>query len=146
MSLEQKIEENTAAVVALTKMLASAKVAVPTAGSTTTETAAAPKKGPGRPPKEKPAPDNDDGLGLGGDDDGLGLGGEEEERAYTYDDLKKLMTELRDTGGANANIQACKDVLKKFKIANFKEFEEREDEFNAFADHVRQKIAAAKKG
>lgn len=142
MSLEQKIEENTAAVVALTKMLSSAKLALP--ADTKNGETTPPKKGPGRPPKEKP--NDDDGLGLGGDDDGLGLGGEEEERAYTYDDLKKLMTELRDTGGANKNIQACKDTLKKFKIANFKEFEEREDEFNAFADHVRKEIAKVKKG
>lgn len=142
MSLEQKIEENTAAVVALTKMLSSAAIKMPADKNAATDSA--PKKGPGRPPKEKPADDNDDGLGLD-NDDGLGLGGEEE-RAYTYEDLKKLMTELRDTGGANKNIQACKDTLKKFKIGNFKEFEDREDEFNAFADHVRKEIAKVKKG
>lgn len=144
MSLEQQIEANTAAIVALTAALKGAHVAA-TSSSASTD-APAPKRGPGRPKKEEAAPkpkDDDADLGLGDDDDGLGLG-DDEAPAFTFGDIKKLMTELRDIGGPAANKGDCKKVMEKFGLGNFMELDGQEDKYNAVADYIKKAIAARK--
>lgn len=148
MSLEQQIETLNGNIVKLITSLG-AKPAAAAAGKAEGATGTEEKRGRGRPAgttKAAPATDDDDlgGDDLGGDDD-LDLdGGVEEEQAYTFDDLKKLMVSLRDVNGKDTGKDACRDILKKFKLANFADMQNNEDRYNEFADAVKKAVAAKK--
>lgn len=135
MSLEQKLEELTVEVRALREAFvgAAGKAAPAASGKPAgkTETAAEKKK------REKAEADAAKSDGLDDLDDGLGGLEEEEEPAYSYADLRKMMLSLRDIGGKGANGEDAKKVLKKFELEAFTDLEEQPEKFNEVAQHIK---------